>query len=262
MQTRNTSISNASTKGISAQSSSLLKAGSIIYRNIEDVHNVHEYCSKYSTQQPKHLEELYVSTSNNRRDSVMMISPLQGRTISMLVSMKQPKRVLELGCFVGYSALWMAEGLLGNKSPSHITTCEIDKELAESSRNYIEKVGRSNLISVVNKPAQEVLDSWNPEEKLDFVFIDADKGGYWNYYNTILERNLLSPDGIMIVDNTLFYGKVHALEEPMGDKGKSRSIRGVEKYIYNFNKMVSEDKRTEKVILPIFDGLTLIKLAK
>ncbi|OLY79346.1 O-methyltransferase MdmC [Smittium mucronatum] len=187
----------------------------------------------------------------------MMISPTQGQVISTLISAIRPKRVLELGCFVGNSALWIAEGL--SKVPGkkgHLWTCEIDPKMAAFATENVEMVG--DLVTVVNSSAQEFLDSWDAKVQFDFIFIDADKGGYISYYETILSRNLLSHSGIILVDNVLFNDSVHLLDSQPGQMIKKP--KSISEKIYNFNLYVSRDNRTEQVVLPIFDGITIIRL--
>ncbi|OLY85329.1 O-methyltransferase MdmC [Smittium mucronatum] len=189
----------------------------------------------------------------------MMISPTQGQAMSMLISAIRPNRVLELGCFVGNSALWIADGLSNvPEKKGHLWTCEIDPKMAAFATKNVEMV--SDLVTVVNSSAQDFLDSWNEKNQFDFIFIDADKGGYINYYETILSRNMLSLSGLIVADNVLFKDQVHPIDNRLG--GMIKAPKSIREKVYNFNLHVSLDNRTEQVILPIFDGLSIIRLKR
>jgi predicted O-methyltransferase YrrM len=172
----------------------------------------------------------------------MVAGHLQGRTLKMLVKMCQPKRILEIGTFTGYATLCLAEGL-----PEHgeIHTIEIDDEMEDFIRKQFEQSEQKNKIRLHIGNALEIIPQL--EGLFDMVFIDADKRDYCAYYEMVF--NKVKKGGIIIADNTLWNGKV--LNEPHpNDKQTAEIIR--------FNKMIAEDCRIEKVILPLRDGLTII----
>ncbi|PVU95691.1 hypothetical protein BB560_005850, partial [Smittium megazygosporum] len=224
------------------------------------------YCVENTTRQPKEFKDIYEKTFETVHGAQMMISPSQGQFLSMLTSMRRPKVVLELGCFVGYSALWFAHGLdffSSDEPRGHLFTIEKNEKMAKLAQKNISSTKYGKYISVINEPAANVLEKWDPNNKIDIVFIDADKAGYISYYNTIIEKNLLSKDGIIIVDNTTFRGEVldHSSlsrSSNIEDSTKKPKLTTSE-HIFNFNKHVNEDPRTDNLLLPIFDGFSMIR---
>ncbi|KAJ2558787.1 hypothetical protein EV175_000636 [Coemansia sp. RSA 1933] len=146
----------------------------------------------------------------------MMISPLQGAFLAHLVRTYKPRRILELGCFTGYSAAWLAHGILTYHSSNsgeplpHVWTCEKDLASSTIANENLIKAGYSDNVTIIKRYAAKVLAEWNPDEKLDLIFIDADKASIPDYYETILERDLLSKNGQIIIDNALLHGKIHS----------------------------------------------------
>ncbi|KAJ2830694.1 hypothetical protein IWW50_000096 [Coemansia erecta] len=190
-----------------------------------------------------------------------MISPLQGAFMSNLVRAQRPKNVLELGCYIGYSALWLAHGLhsgVRNSSngDARLWTCERDRDVAQMAKANIEMAGYKKSVTVLAQPAESVLLEWDSKDKLDLVFIDANKSAYKKYYDLVLERDLLSARGQIVVDNVLFHGKVHT-ENHAGVKPPLKKSRIAAK-IHDFNQHVANDPRTFQIILPIFDGLMIV----
>jgi predicted O-methyltransferase YrrM len=184
----------------------------------------------------------------NREVHVKLLNPrmvsghLQGRTLKMLVRMCQPKRILEIGTFTGYATLCLAEGL---PEQGEIHTIEIDDEMEDFIRKQFEQSEQKNKIRLHIGNALEIIPQL--EGLFDMVFIDADKRDYCAYYEMVF--NKVKEGGIIIADNTLWNGKV--LDEPhFNDKQTAEIIR--------FNKMIAEDRRIEKVILPLRDGLTVM----
>ncbi|KAJ1973335.1 hypothetical protein H4R33_006977 [Dimargaris cristalligena] len=227
-----------------------------------------------------YLEEvLREGQRENPHSSHMMVSPLSGLTLYWLVTLLQPRRILEIGSFIGYSALWMAEGLKRNLKgsiPDHpLITCELNPQNAQSVRSRLARFKMEPWVQVMEGPALDTLKTRiAPGTQFDFIFMDANKNDYINYYNYILESDMLSAGGLLAVDNTLFHGKVFhqypavqgTLEKlspaapPLQSEDPRRARSKAHRYIYEFNKAVAEDPRTEQLILPMFDGLTLIRL--
>ncbi|KAJ1951945.1 hypothetical protein GGI12_006367 [Dipsacomyces acuminosporus] len=186
-----------------------------------------------------------------------MIAPLQGAFMAYMASSQKARRVLELGCYIGYSALWLAHGLRKQKDPAHLWTCEKDTNVAELAKANIQFAGFEDTVTVISQPAAKVLEGWDPQRKLDLVFIDANKSGYRTYYDMILDRELLSDHGQIVVDNVLFHGQVHGLSHAAKDAmaGKSK----IAQRMAEFNSHVADDPRTSQVLLPVFDGMLLIQ---
>lgn len=168
---------------------------------------------------------------------------LQGRLLKMIVRMIRPKNILELGTFTGYSALSMAEGMDGD---GELHTVEIDDELEDFIREHLEKSSYADRIHLHIGDALEIV----PQLGLtfDLVFIDADKRRYDDYYNMVFDH--VAHGGFILADNTLWDGKVV-------DYGKKLDAQTAG--ILRFNDLVAADPRVEKVILPLRDGLTIIR---
>ncbi len=168
---------------------------------------------------------------------------LQGRLLKMIVRMIRPKNILELGTFTGYSALSMAEGMDGD---GELHTVEIDDELEDFIREHLEKSPYADRIHLHIGDALEIV----PQLGLtfDLVFIDADKRRYDDYYNMVFDH--VAHGGFILADNTLWDGKVV-------DYGKKFDAQTAG--ILRFNDLVAADPRVEKVILPLRDGLTIIR---
>ena len=168
---------------------------------------------------------------------------VQGRMLKMLTSMVQPQRVLELGAFTGYSTLCIAEGL---PEGGHIHTVEIDDEWEDELRNTFAGSGYDESITLHIGDALEVVPAI--DEVWDMVFIDANKRLYTEYLEMVLPR--VRKGGYILADNTLWDGKV--LENPIPADGQTRAIAA-------FNDAVAADPRVEAVMLPLRDGLTILR---
>jgi caffeoyl-CoA O-methyltransferase len=171
----------------------------------------------------------------------MMVGPLEGRVLETLVFALGAKRLLEIGTFSGYSSIAMAAGL---EPGGRIISCEISPRHAEFARRHIELAGLSDRIDVREGPALETIKSL--DGPFDFVFIDADKGGYLDYYEATLP--LLAERGVIAVDNTLWSGEVVNEENHDADTIALRA----------FNDHVVADARVVAVQLTVRDGITLI----
>ncbi len=167
---------------------------------------------------------------------------LQGKLLRMFVRMIRPHRILELGTFTGYSALAMAEGMAAD---AELHTIEIDDELEDFIRQHFRESPMADRIHLHIGDAREVMAQVGGT--FDLVFMDANKRQYLEYYNLVFDR--VAPDGFIIADNTLWDGKVV-------DFGKKLDAQTAG--ILEFNDFVAADKRVEKVIIPLRDGLTII----
>jgi caffeoyl-CoA O-methyltransferase len=176
----------------------------------------------------------------------MLSGHLEGQTLKMFVAMTHAQSVLDIGMFTGYSALAMAEGLPEN---GRLVACEIDPYTAQFARDLFAQSEHGHKIEVKVAPALDTLTRLAQQgESFDFVFIDAEKTEYEQYYQMLLERGLLAPEGWICVDNTLLQGQPYL---------PSPSVNG--QAIKAFNEMVKNDPRVEQVLLPVRDGLTIIR---
>lgn len=201
-----------------------------------------DYIIDHISPEPPILTELYRLTHTSIINPNMVSGHLQGSLLGMLTSMIRPKRVLEIGTYTGYSAIAIALCL---DKEAILDTIEIDDELRHISNEFIERAGLSGMIRQHTGNALEIIPSLNTT--YDMVFIDGDKREYCDYLSVV--KPLLPTGGFIIADNVLWDGKVADLRnsDPM-----TSGIR-------NFNSMVAGDPELEKVILPVRDGLTLIR---
>ncbi len=187
-------------------------------------------------------DELLVELSDETRGTLgmeqMLTGPVAGRLLELLVWFGRPKRVLEVGTFSGHSALSMAAAL---PEGGRIDACELDPERAAFAQRYFDRSPYGSRITIHVGPALETIHGL--EGDFDFVFIDADKEGYVDYYEAVLPR--LAERGLIVADNTLAGGRVLSEQPP----------------IARFNEHVAADSRTIQVLLSVRDGMTLIRRA-
>jgi caffeoyl-CoA O-methyltransferase len=177
----------------------------------------------------------------------MLSGHVEGQTLKFFVHLTQAKRVLEIGMFTGYSALAMAEAL---PDDGKVVACEVDAYVAKFAQQCFDQSPDGHKILVKVAPALLTLKQLAAaNETFDLVFIDADKAGYVDYLNLLLDTGLLSPNGLICVDNTLMQGQPYLSSES--------TANGVA--IASFNQTVVDDPRIEQVLLPLRDGLTLIR---
>lgn len=202
-----------------------------------------EYILSHIDDEGEYLHALYRHTHLELLYPRMASGHLQGRILKMLTHMIKPKNVLEIGTYSGYSALCMAEGL---PADGHLYTIEINDEQEEFTRPWLENSAYGEKIDLLMGDALKLVPSLGVS--FDMAFIDADKRHYLDYYELVLEH--LNSDGYILADNTLWDG--HVVEEV---KEHDLQTQG----IMQFNDFVAADKRVEKVILPLRDGLTIIR---
>lgn len=203
-----------------------------------------KYIEEHIDPEPEHLYRLERRTNIHLINGRMCSGHLQGRLLKMLVTMIDPHDVLELGTFSGYSALCMAEGL---SKDATIQTVEADDELEDFIREAIGSSPYGERIKLHIGDALEFISRCEPES-FDLIFMDADKRQYTEYFEACLP--LLRPGGYIIADNTLWDG--HVVDPHCFNDRQTAAIRG-------FNDTVAADTRVEKVIIPLRDGLTLIR---
>ena len=205
-----------------------------------------QYISDMSSPQGDLLHELERETYLRVINPRMISGHIQGKLLEMLVRMLRPKRILEIGTFTGYSALSMAAGL---EEGAFIDTCEVDDELEMIAADFFERSGLGDKIRQHIGSALEIAPKLG--EKYDLVFIDGDKREYTAYYEMLFEHNLVHSNSFILADNILWYGKV---VEEVGRKDKQTQE------IIASNEHVRNDDRVESVILPLRDGINLIRV--
>jgi caffeoyl-CoA O-methyltransferase len=208
----------------------------IIPRKIE------EYCQRHSTARDKLLGELEKYTWRHCEDAQMLIGPHEGALLAMLVRLSGARRILEIGTFTGYSALCMAEAL---PKTGRLATCELRPRHAEIARSFFGRSRHGHKIRIHLGPALETLAGLPRSTNFDFVFLDADKENYVNYYEAVLPR--LRPGGLIVADNVLWSGRVLAPQKK------------TDRAVVRFNRHVRRDPRIECVMLPVRDGVSLIR---
>ena len=178
----------------------------------------------------------------------MLSGHLEGQTLKMFVHMTQAKRILEIGMFTGYSALAMAEAL---PDDGYLVACEVDRYVADFARSCFDRSPHGHKIKVEVAPALETLYGLAATGvSFDLVFIDADKQEYSEYFKMLLDGELLTPNGIICADNTLLQGQPYLPPQQRTANGEA---------IAQFNRAVADDPRVEQVLLPVRDGLTIIR---
>jgi caffeoyl-CoA O-methyltransferase len=197
---------------------------------------IDDYVEQFTSPHEELLRELSDETARELGMTQMLTGPVAGRLLEMLVWFGQPKRVLEIGTFSGHSALAMAAAL---PEDGRIDACEIDPERAAFAQRYFDRSPHGSKITLHVGPALDTVNSL--EGDFDFVFIDADKPGYVDYYEAVLPR--LSEHGLIVADNTLASGDVVDGNPP----------------IKRFNEHVANDPRSVQVILSVRDGMTVIR---
>lgn len=202
-----------------------------------------EYATSRSSPEPPHLAALAARThAEIGARALMMVGPLEGALLAMLVATTGARNVLEIGCFTGYSALWMAGAL---PDGGRITTCEIDERHASIARDAFASHPDGERIDLRVGPALETIDSL--PGPFDLVFIDADKSSYDAYVEAVLPK--LSPGGLVVIDNVLWRGTV--LEGSSDDADTAALIA--------LNDKLARDPRVAVVMLPLRDGITLVR---
>ena len=200
------------------------------------------YAEKYSTAEDALLKEVADFTYTNHPKSNMLSGHIQGKFLEMVSNMVRPERILEIGTFTGYSALCLAKGL-GEKGVLH--TIELREDDATTAKGYFDRSFFKEKIILHIGNALDIIGEL--DETWDLVFIDADKENYINYFNLVLPK--LRVNGFILADNVLFHGQV--LEEEI--KGKNA------KAIQAFNDLIVGRTDIEKLLLPVRDGLFLIR---
>ena len=198
---------------------------------------VEAYAERNTSVRDELFERLGAETRATQENPQMMVGTIEGAFLSFLVTMTHAKRVLEVGTFTGWSSIAMARAL---PPDGILVTCDVNEETTAVARRYAEEAGVADRIDYRLGPAVETLATL--DGPFDLAFIDADKGGYVDYYEAILPK--LAPQGVIAADNTLF-----------GLDSDGENAR----HISRFNEHVLRDDRVEAVLLPFREGVTLIR---
>ena len=203
---------------------------------------VQSYAEMHTDQESDLLKKIARETHMHVLHPRMLSGNLQGRILAMISHMMVPKRILEIGTYTGYSALCLAEGL---SDGGKVTTIDINRELENRVKGYFEESGFNKQIDTHFGNAIEIIPGF--KEDWDLVFIDADKENYLNYYNLVVDN--VRKGGFIVADNVLWSGKVMDKKEMDAD---TQAIR-------KFNEEVHNDPRVANVLLPIRDGLMILR---
>jgi predicted O-methyltransferase YrrM len=206
--------------------------------------HLYQYFQSVSLRENDILKQLREETAKQPM-SQMQIAPEQGQFMALLVTILGAKKTIDLGVFTGYSALVVALAL---PDDGKVIACDINEETTAIARQYWQQAGVSQKIDLQLRPALETLDQLLEEgqgDSFDFIFIDADKGNYDNYYERALQ--LVRPGGIIAVDNVLWSGRV---ADVLIQDNRTKKIR-------EFNQKLHQDRRIMLSLVPIADGLTL-----
>lgn len=204
--------------------------------------DIDDYVVAHSENEPELLQQLRRETHQKVLQPRMLSGHYQGRLLSMLSKLVQPKTILEIGTYTGYSALCLAEGLQLN---GQLHTIDINEELHDFQRKYFDKSDYGNHIIQHTGSALDIIPKL--DTTFDLVFIDADKENYPAYFNLVIDK--LNSGAIILSDNVLWSGKVLNTTFKKEDTSTPTLIE--------YNKLLKEDSRVETVMLPIRDGLTI-----
>jgi len=205
---------------------------------------IEEYAIVSSQEEPELLKQLSKETWQKVLNPAMLSEHFQGRLLAMLSKLVQPKSILEIGTYTGYSALCMAEGLVKNGT---LYTIDHNEELVDFQNKYFNRSDYKNQIKQYLGNALDIIPTIN--DSFDLVFIDADKSNYSKYFNLVISK--MNKGGIILSDNVLWYGKV--LKEPDHEDDDTKALIA-------YNKLLKEDPRIETLLLPIRDGLTISRV--
>ena len=205
-----------------------------------------KYIHENSSPEDALLRELDRETHLRVINPRMISGHIQGKLLELIVKMFRPKSILEIGTFTGYSALCMAAGL---PEGGIIDTCEVDDELESLSQSFFDRSQHGHKIKMHIGSALEIAPKMG--KQFDLVFIDGDKREYPAYYNMLMDGGLVHSGSVILADNILWYGKV---VQPVAHNDHHTQA------LIEFNRRVKEDERVESVILPLRDGINIIRV--
>ena len=205
---------------------------------------LHDYLVAHGTPPDPLLEELREETARLGGISIMQVAPEQGAFLTLFARAIGARRAIEVGTFTGYSAICIARGL---PEDGELLCCDVSEEWTSVARRYFEMAGLAGRIRLEVAPAADTLRALPVEQSWDLAFIDADKTSYPVYYEECLAR--LRPGGVILVDNVLWGG---AVANPEVSEPQTEAIRA-------FNRKVADDQRVDCVMIPLSDGLTILR---
>jgi len=204
---------------------------------------IQAYCENFTAKESDLLSKLNRETNLKVSQPRMLSGHLQGRFLSFISKLSRPKFILEIGTYTGYSALCLAEGL---STDGKLITIDPNEETNLVAKRYFDSSPFARQIELVNDQALNVIAKL--DQNVDLVFIDADKKNYLNYYKAVIDK--VNVGGLLIADNVLWSGKVLDNDLKMDAETK---------VLHDFNKFVSADARVEHLLLPVRDGLMLLR---
>lgn len=211
-----------------------------------NMEKIYKYIAEHATQQSEALNWVEKQTHIRTNHARMLSGAVQGQVMRMIVQMSGAKDILELGTFTGYSAICLASA---SPADGHLDTLEINDELEDLILEGFERAGLSDRIDLHIGDCKETLRRFNKENRMyDLVYMDANKREYCEYYELIFD--MVRPGGLILADNVLWDGKV--CQDPLPQDKQTLGIA-------RFNDIIKEDRRVESVILPLRDGLNLIR---
>ena len=205
--------------------------------------NLAEYCENHTSPESELLSKLNRDTHVKVISSRMLSGHLQGRVLSFISKLQKPTFIVEVGTYTGYSALCLAEGLSEN---GKLLSIDVNEETSYYAQSFINQSVYKNKIDLVVADAKAVIP--DIAEPIDLVFIDADKKNYLSYYHLLIDK--LSTGGLIIADNVLWSGKITM---PASDMDRETLA------LHEFNNFIQNDERVENMLLPIRDGLMVIR---
>lgn len=204
---------------------------------------VQDYAERFTSPESPVLSRLNRETNLKIAQPQMLSGQVQGVLLTMISRMVSPERILEIGTFTGYSAICLAQGL---QPGGKLHTIDINEELADLCREYFREAGLEDRIILHNGEAREIIPSL--KETFDLVFIDADKSGYSDYFDLVIDK--VRPGGYILADNVLYHGEV--VEEKRAQSNNARAV-------HSFNEKIAADPRVEQVLITVRDGLLLMR---
>ena len=202
-----------------------------------------DYCETNTSPESDILLKLNRETHLKAVSPRMLSGHLQGRFLSFISKLQQPKLIVEIGTYTGYSALCLAEGLAED---GKLISIDVNEETSAFAKSFIQQTEFVNKIELVLGDAKDFIPTF--KDSIDLVFIDADKKNYLNYYHLVIDK--LNKGGLIIADNVLWSGKITMPESDMDKETLS---------LHKFNQFVQQDKRVENILLPIRDGLMIVR---
>ena len=209
--------------------------------------NIVKYAEDHTSEEPSYLYQLNRYTHSNLLKPRMLSGHLQGRFLALMGQLIKPDYILDIGTYTGYSALCLAEGLTAN---GHLYTIDRNDEAIAAAQDFFAKANLSNKITALHGNAIELIEQLNTKVPYwNIVWMDAEKADYINYYNLCIDK--MASGGLIMADNVLWSGKI--IDQNELDTDKDTIL------LNEFNSMVQNDPRVENILLPIRDGIMMIR---